>query len=289
MPRFATLVFERRIATPPLPVWHAWTDPAARAIWAQSTPDLSVEMLRSEARIGAGEVSICRVSGQPDMRSEIDWLAMAPPRCSTYTEILRAGGEMLSAALVTAEMSAQGEGTVLKMTVQVTSLSEDREPGYRKDFYAALDAMVDVAERTMLVDRVIAAPAEVLWQAWTDPQALPQWWGPDGFSCRTSRIDLRDGGEWVFDMIAPDGTVFPNHHKYRHYAPNKRIDYALHGGEGGPKHADASVTFSPAGDGTRVVLGMIFASREECAGAKAMGAVELGQQTLGKLARHVGA
>ena len=37
------------------------------------------------------------------------------------------------------------------------------------------------------------------------------------------RIDLRTGGEWVFDMIAPDGTVFPNHHLYGEVRPEERI------------------------------------------------------------------
>jgi uncharacterized protein YndB with AHSA1/START domain len=62
-------------------------------------------------------------------------------------------------------------------------------------------------DRTMILERIITAPVATIWAAWTDPAALPQWWGPQGFSCRTKRIDLRDGGEWVFDMIGPDGTV----------------------------------------------------------------------------------
>ena len=65
--------------------------------------------------------------------------------------------------------------------------------------------MTAVADRTMLIERVIKAPVSVVWGAWINPEALPQWWGPDGFSCRTKRIDLRTGGEWVFDMIGPDG------------------------------------------------------------------------------------
>ena len=62
-----------------------------------------------------------------------------------------------------------------------------------------------------------------------NPETLPQWWGPDGYSCRTQKIDLRAGGEWVFDMIAPDGTIFPNHHRYHDVRPGERIGYALLG------------------------------------------------------------
>jgi uncharacterized protein YndB with AHSA1/START domain len=149
--------------------------------------------------------------------------------------------------------------------------------------------MSDIAARTMVIERVIAAPLAVVWGAWINPVALPTWWGPDGFSCRTTRIDLRTGGEWVFDMIAPDGTVFPNHHRYGLVRAMDRIEYALLWGENGPKHADAFVTLHDTGTATQVVMEMIFVSAEECANAKGFGAEALGLQTLGKLARCVGA
>lgn len=147
----------------------------------------------------------------------------------------------------------------------------------------------DVAARTMRLDRSIAAPVAVVWGAWFNPSTLPQWWGPDGFSCRTARIDLREGGDWVFDMIGPDGTVYPNHHRYVRVLPLRQIDYTLHWGENGPKHADASVIFADLGDRTGVTLSMTFATVEEYTTAKGFGAEALGLQTLGKLARFVGA
>lgn len=144
-------------------------------------------------------------------------------------------------------------------------------------------------DRTMVLERVIDAPVALIWQAWTDPAALPLWWGPDGFSCRTHRIELRPGGEWVFDMIGPDGTVYPNHHRYSRHDPLRRIDYALHAGEDGSKHADASVLFDDLGGRTRVTLRMTFLTPKDYQTAVGFGAVTLGLQTLGKLARHLGA
>jgi uncharacterized protein YndB with AHSA1/START domain len=52
-------------------------------------------------------------------------------------------------------------------------------------------------------------------------------------------IDRRTGGAWVFDMIGPGGTVFPNHHRYVEVRSEERIAYTLLWGENGPKHADA--------------------------------------------------
>lgn len=145
------------------------------------------------------------------------------------------------------------------------------------------------ADRTLVIERVIKAPVATVWGAWVNPVSLPQWWGPDGFSCRTTRIDLRTGGEWVFDMIAPDGTVFPNHHRYTLIQPQSRIDYVLHWGENGPKHADATAVFEDLGAQTKVMLSMIMVTAEEATNARNFGAVELGLQTLGKLARSIGA
>jgi uncharacterized protein YndB with AHSA1/START domain len=163
------------------------------------------------------------------------------------------------------------------------------EAGYRQGFGAGLDNLAEVALRTMVLTRVIRAPRRVVWGAWVNADTLPLWWGPDGFSCKTTRIDLRSGGDWVFDMIAPDGTVFPNHHRYGEMKTEDRISYALLWGENGRKHADAWATFDEADGATTVTLGMVFGSEAEFQHAKGFGAVDLGLQTLGKLARFVGA
>ena len=88
-------------------------------------------------------------------------------------------------------------------------------------------------------------------------------------------------------VIGPDGTVFPNHHKISVHDPEARIEYSLHWGENGPKHADAVVTFEPDGDSTRLTLRMIFVTKEEYEAARSFGAVELGHETLAKLAAFV--
>jgi uncharacterized protein YndB with AHSA1/START domain len=147
----------------------------------------------------------------------------------------------------------------------------------------------DASDRTLVISRLIHAPVSVVWGAWMNADSLPQWWGPDGFSCKTRRIDLREGGEWVFDMIAPDGTVFPNHHRYVRVEPERRIDYLLLWGEDGPKHADATATFESVDGGTRVTLNMVMNTVKEYQDAIGYHAVELGLQTLGKLARSIGA
>lgn len=286
--RFATLVFEREVAASPAALWYAWTNPASRAEWAAPDPAVTVEYLSADPGVGGEEVSLCRVEGQPDIRCDIRWLALQPGRRSVNTEVIDREGVTLSTALVTADLAPHGDGSNLRLTVQLASLAEDMEPGYQQGFSAALDNLVAVAHRTMVMERVIAAPPALVWQAWADPEALPLWWGPEGFSCRTRRIDLRAGGEWVFDMIGPDGTVFPNHHRISRHDAEARIDYSLHWGESGPKHADASAIFDDLGGSTRVSLCMTFGDQAQYDQARGFGAYELGLQTLGKLARYLG-
>lgn len=286
--RFATLAFQREVAAPVSVLWHAWTTPAARAVWAAPAPSVTVEILEADPRVGGREVSLCKETGQSDIRCENGWLELEPGIHSVNYEVISSGGTTRSAALVTAVFSDTGEGSRVAVTVQLSSLAGDMEAGYRQGFGAGLDNLADVAQRTMVLQRVIRAPRAVVWGAWMNPETLPRWWGPEGFSCRTKRIDLRAGGEWVFDMIAPDGTVYPNHHLYGEVRAEERIGYTLLWGENGPKHADAWASFEDQDGATRVTLGMVFSTAAEFHEAKGFGAEELGLQTLAKLARLIG-
>lgn len=287
--RFATLTFERQVVAPVTTLWQAWTVPAARAVWASPAPSATVEFLEAGTKVGGREVSLCKAEGRPDIRCDCGWLELQPARRSVNYEVVSREGVTQSAALVTAEFTDAGEGSRLVVTVQLSSLAGDTEADYQQGVDAGLDNLAGVAARTMVLERVIRAPRHVVWSAWMNPETLPQWWGPEGFTCRTKRIDLRTGGEWLFDMIAPDGTVFPNHHLYGEVRAEERIGYTLLWGENGPKHADAWASFEETGGATKVTLGMVFSTAAEFQEARGFGAVELGLQTLGKLARFVGA
>lgn len=289
MGRFATLHFERQVAAPVATLWQTWTAPAARAVWAAPTPAVSVEFLEADSRTGGREISLCKVDGQPDIRCEVGWLDMQQAQRSVNYEVVSVDGVVQSAAMVTADFTPEGEGSHLSVTVQLSLMAGDMEAGYRQGFDAGLGNLAATAERTMVIRRTIRAPRQLVWDTWVNPDTLPQWWGPEGFSCRTKRINLRSGGEWVFDMIGPDGTVFPNHHRYGELRQPERLGYTLLWGENGPKHADAWAQFDETDGTTTVTLAMIFSSAAEFQQAKGFGAIELGLQTLGKLARQIGA
>ncbi|HMS95911.1 MAG TPA: SRPBCC domain-containing protein, partial [Tabrizicola sp.] len=199
--RFATLTFEREVAAPVATLWQAWVAPAARVVWSAPAPGVTVEYSAADARVGGIERSVCRVEGYPDVHVEGRWLELQPGVLTVNSEVVASEGATESAALVTAELSETAGGSRIAVTVQLASLSQDMVAGYQHGFNGGLDNLVQVAERSMVISRVIRAPLAAVWAAWWDAESLPKWWGPDGFSCRTARIDLREGGEWVFDMI----------------------------------------------------------------------------------------
>ena len=75
---------------------------------------------------------------------------------------------------------------------------------------ASNDRTAWALDREIVLSRVIAAPRNLVFKAWTDPQHLPHWFGPAGFKVETQEIDIRAGGRWRFVFVAPDGTRYDN-------------------------------------------------------------------------------
>src|ERR687889_168434 len=64
------------------------------------------------------------------------------------------------------------------------------------------------ADREIVVSRVIGAPRELVFEAFTQVRHLSQWWGPEGFTTTTRSFEFRVGGAWDFVMHGPDGTDY---------------------------------------------------------------------------------
>jgi uncharacterized protein YndB with AHSA1/START domain len=141
----------------------------------------------------------------------------------------------------------------------------------------------------IITTRIINAPRELVWQAWTDPARIPQWWGPTGFSTTIHKMDFRTGGEWLFTMHGPDGTDYPNHKTFLEITSPSRLVMAHNGP---PKHT-MSVTFEPAGDAphgdrTKVTILHVFHSLADYELATIThSATEGAQQHLARLAEFL--
>ena len=81
---------------------------------------------------------------------------------------------------------------------------------------------VNETER-MVITRVIDAPRELVWKAWTDPKYVMQWWGPKGFTCPACKMDFRVGGKSLLCMKTPDGQEGWNAVEYHEIVPHEKI------------------------------------------------------------------
>lgn len=157
-----------------------------------------------------------------------------------------------------------------------------------------MDAMTETkgthADREIVIARVLDAPRERVWKAWTQPEHVAQWWGPDGFTTTIGTMDFRVGGVWKLVMHGPDGTDYPNSSVFREIVVPERIVYT-HGGarEGGPAaNFTATWTFEDLGDQTRLTVRMRFDTKDaRDLVAREYGAVEGGRQTLARLAAYL--
>ena len=81
------------------------------------------------------------------------------------------------------------------------------------------------AGQEIIITRVFDAPRSLVFQAWTDPKHLAQWWGPRGFTNPRCEIDVRPGGLIRIDMRAPNGTVYPMAGVYLEVIAPERLTY----------------------------------------------------------------
>jgi uncharacterized protein YndB with AHSA1/START domain len=84
---------------------------------------------------------------------------------------------------------------------------------------------VDTSNRELRITRLLDAPIELVWEVWTDPDHIKNWWGPDGFTNTIHKMDIHEGGEWLLTMHGPDGKSYPNKSIFTEVVKHKRIVY----------------------------------------------------------------
>ncbi len=149
----------------------------------------------------------------------------------------------------------------------------------------------DTSDREIIISRVLNAPRELVFEAWTDPEHLAHWYGPNGFRTITHEMDVRVGGTWRFIMRGPDGTDYPNRIVFSEVVKPERLVYTHDSGpeKGEDPHAFfVTVTFADQGRKTGLTMRSIFrsaAARDHV--VREFGAIEGGKQTLARLEEYL--
>ena len=147
--------------------------------------------------------------------------------------------------------------------------------------------MID--EKAIIIKRIFDAPMEMVWRAWTEPELIKKWWGPEGFTAPSIKVDLRVGGKYIFAMHGPEDSEWDKDIYsagiYKEIILNKKLvvtDYfsdengnmitpADSGMENPdfPKESTVTVLFEDAGNG-KTKLSIIYAKPETVAQYQAM-------------------
>jgi len=135
-----------------------------------------------------------------------------------------------------------------------------------------------LADKQIVSTRVLAAPRERVFRAWTEPDHLTRWWGPKGFTSTFEEFDPRPGGEWRFVLHGPNGADYKNKSVFVEVVKPERIVFQH---VSGPRF-QVTATFTEQAGGTRLTFEMLFETAAECEKVKKY-AIEANEQNLDRL------
>ena len=145
--------------------------------------------------------------------------------------------------------------------------------------------MESTDQRQLLITRTLNAPVELVWEVWTKPEHIAQWWGPNGFTNTITTMDMVPGGQWNLTMHGPDGTDYVNKSTFTEVVEFKRISY-----EHFNPHFVATIDFEAQGEQTLLTWRMLFDTAEILqAVAKAHNVAEGLKQNVEKLSVYLSA
>jgi len=282
------LVVERTFNAPPARVWKAITNVAEMRRWffelEEFKAEAGFEFQFAVEHKGFNYVHRCKVTKVVLHQAlAFSW------RYEGYA------GD----SLVTFELFAEGEKTRLWLTHTGLETFPKIPAFARKNFMGgwtqligtSLKDYVENVDREIVVSREFDASRELVWEAWTNPKHVVNWWGPRGFSATIEKMDVRPGGVWKHVMHGPDGANYPNKSVFKEVIKPERIVYSHSGGrEGGPGASFvATWTFDAVAAGkTRVTIRMVFPSAaDRDFVVKEFGAIEGGKQTLERLGEYL--
>ena len=120
--------------------------------------------------------------------------------------------------------------------------------------------VIEPGKQEIVITRVFDAPRELVFKAYTDPDAIPQWWGPRRLTTIVDELELRPGGAWRYINRNPDGSEFQFHGVYHDIVSPERLVYTFEF-EGVPGHVSLeTVTFEEQDGRTKMTNHAVFQS-----------------------------
>lgn len=125
-------------------------------------------------------------------------------------------------------------------------------------------------DRSIVLRRAFDASPPEVFELWTDPVLVSQWWGIAGSTIVSCVLDVRVGGKWHIAMRTASGQIYPNGGTYLEVVPDKRLVYldepdaSIREWKGQtPSASRHTVTFIGKPEHTVVTMQIVFGSRAD--------------------------
>jgi uncharacterized protein YndB with AHSA1/START domain len=294
-------------------VWKAWTNPEMAKEWMGPRGFTTTEFTTSDEADGPWHLTM---TGQRPGSEQFVTLGQGgkilevrPPELLVYTfgwdSRASVGlGDGPKENVITVRFEEQGGKTVMHFH-QAPFATESERDGHNGGWNSAFDCFAEFMlriqpERKPAADdvpselhlrRFFAAPRQMVFDAWTKPETVKEWWGPKCFTNPVCEIDARSGGEILIHMQAPDGTVYPMRGRFVEFYPPYRFHFTS-----GPVDKEGrqifetwtSVFFEEKNGGTEVVLDVHVTKSTPEAAMYLKGMSQGWGQSLDKLEAFVG-
>lgn len=155
-------------------------------------------------------------------------------------------------------------------------------------------ATAATSETNITITREFDFPRDLVWMAWTQPEHIAQWFGPEGFSTRVEEYEFKSGGRFKYVMVGPDGKEYPGVSVFKEVSPKDRIvatdDFGDNYREKNPDVPSGMIvteTFEDLGERTKVTISIDHASAEDRKKHEEMGVVDGWGSSLDKFEKYL--
>lgn len=128
----------------------------------------------------------------------------------------------------------------------------------------------DIDNRTLTMKRTFNAPIELVWEAWTQPEHIAQWWGPNGMKINVVEHNFRVGGKWKYVMPMPDGNEFVSDGVYSAIVEMQKV-FTSANFKPMTEGVELRAFFEKNGDKTNFTFSVVHPTEEYCQQQEKMG------------------
>jgi uncharacterized protein YndB with AHSA1/START domain len=233
------LIFTRVFDAPRELVFKAWTDPRHLVQW-WGPNGFTTSVYEMDVRPGGVWRLTMRGPDGIEYKNRLVFLEVVKPERLVYKHEPETGSEPVSYE-TTVTFAEEGAKTRVAMRMLFPSAAARKHVvtkynaieggkqtlGKLADYVEKMAAGADTQIPELVITRVFDAPRALVFKAWTEPERLKRWWGPNGFTNAVCELDPRPGGTVRIHMRAPDGTVYPNEGSLQEFIPPERLALAM--------------------------------------------------------------